>query len=124
MQEICQKNLHLVISLLSLLLFFVVYVIEYHCLHCLQSCLSCLPLSFAVGGVLFPHGIVVDICCYCCCKQNSVCCLDSLDFLSPFGRTIVSWRSRHRMLLFVVLLSPLPWHNVGATVIIVRANAR
>ena len=30
--------------------------------------------------------------------------LDSLDFLSPFGRTIVSWRSRHRMLLFVLLI--------------------
>ena len=56
------------------------------------------------GGVLFPHGIVVDICCYCCCKYNSVCCLDSLDFLSPFGRTIVSWRSRHRMFLFVLLI--------------------
>ena len=30
--------------------------------------------------------------------------LDSLDFLSPFGRTIVSWRLRHRMLLFVLLI--------------------
>ena len=54
MQEICQKNLFLIISLLSLLLFFVVYVIEYHCLHCLFSCQICLPLSFAVGVCCSP----------------------------------------------------------------------
>ena len=68
-----------------------------HCLHCW----SYIPLA---RNVLFCAQCVVDICCYCCCKYNSVCCLDSLDFLSPFGRTIVSWRLRHRMLLFVLLI--------------------